>query len=70
MHHFQASRRRYILDNAKKLKNYLKIQFFEQKCSGKLVWKIKKLSAEDTLQLTLHVPSPNFHWYAIHGKLG
>ena len=49
-------------------KKLLKIHFFEQKISGKLLW--KKKSAKDWMQLTLLFSSPNFHCDAIHGKLG
>ena len=67
MHHFEASQRRYTLDNAKIL---LKIHIFEQDFSGKLFWKSTKSSANDWMQLTLFISSPNLHWDAIHGKLG
>ena len=36
----------------------------------KILWKIRKLSAIDWLQLTLPIPSPNHCWDGIHGILG
>ena len=67
MHHFEASWKRYTLENAE---YFLEISFFWKKIFGWILWKIRKLSADDTMQLTLPIPSPTLHWYTIHGKLG
>ena len=51
-------------------KKTLKIHFLERKLSNKLLWKIRKLSANDWRQLNFFITSPNFHSDARHGKIG
>ena len=36
----------------------------------KILWKVRKVSARDWMQLTLHILSSNFYWDAIQSVLG
>ena len=51
-------------------KTHLKFQFLKEKFLGKLLWRIKKRSTKDWMQLTLQIISPNQYWHATHGILG